>query len=255
MLNNLLSNALKFTNQGDDISVEVSQPPRQDQGVCRIVVRDTGIGMSEDFLPQLFTPYARESRFGTQTVLGTGLGMTIVKTIVSRMEGQIQVESAPGKGTAITLTMPMAPVAGDTASETPPPVDPAEILHGKHILLADDYEMNLEIGTELLKLCGAQVTQARNGREAVEAFRTSPAGFFDMILMAMKMPVMDGCEAARTIRAMEREDAAAVPILAVTANAFAEDMAATAQSGMNAHIAKPVDLNQLAAVFRDLKRT
>lgn len=254
VLNNLLSNALKFTSQGDDISVEVSQPPRQDHGMCKIVVRDTGIGMSEDFLPQLFTPYARESRFGTQNVLGTGLGMTIVKTIVSRMDGQIQVESAPGEGTAITLTIPMAPVADDAARETLPPADPLEILRGKHILLADDYEMNLEIGTELLKLCGAQVTQARNGCEAVEAFRTSHPGFFDMILMDMKMPVMDGCEATRTIRAMDREDAAAVPILAVTANAFAEDIAATAQAGMNAHIAKPVDLKQLATVLRDLKK-
>lgn len=255
VLNNLLSNALKFTAQGDTIEVEVSQPPRQDHGMCRIVVRDTGIGMSEEFLPQLFTPYARESRFGTQTVLGTGLGMAIVKTIVSRMEGQIQVESAPGKGTTITLTIPMEPVADAAPPAVSPTADPMEILYGKHILLVDDFEMNLEIGTELLKLCGALVTQARNGLEAVETFRASKPGFFDVILMDMKMPVMDGCEAAQAIRAMDRADAAAVPILAVTANAFAEDMAATAQAGMNAHIAKPVDLKQLAAALRDLEKS
>ena len=230
VLNNLISNAMKFTNEGDKIQVEVSQPSRQEQGICRIVVRDTGVGMSEDFLPKLFTPYARESRFGVQTVLGTGLGMTIVHTIVTRMGGQIQVESAPGQGSAFTLTIPMEPVAEEAetapAEVSAPVEDPTRVLRGKRVLLAEDYEMNLEIATELLKLAGAQVTQARNGQEAVERFAQSQPGEFDVILMDMNMPVLDGCGAAAAIRAMDRPDAASVPILAVTANAFAEDVAA-----------------------------
>lgn len=254
VLNNLVSNAMKFTGEGDRIQVEVAQPSRQDRSICRIVVRDTGIGMSEEFLPKLFTPYARESRFGVQTVLGTGLGMTIVHTIVTRMGGQIQVESAPGEGTTFTLTIPMEPVAEAAAeSAALPAVDPAQTLEGKRVLLAEDYEMNLEIATELLKLCGAQVTQARNGQEAVEAFARSQPGEFDVILMDLNMPVLDGCGAAAAIRAMDRPDAASVPILAVTANAFAEDVAATARAGMNAHIAKPIDMGQLAAVLHGLE--
>ena len=253
VLNNLVSNALKFTNAGDSIQVEVSQPPHLGHDMCRIVVRDTGIGMSEEFLPKLFEPYARESRFGTHTVLGTGLGMAIVKTIVSRMNGQIQVESVAGQGTCFTLTLPMEPAdppeQANAANAAP---DPAAVLGGKSVLLAEDFEMNLEIATELLKLCGAQVTQARNGQEAVDAFAASAPGQFDLILIDMNMPVLDGCGAAAAIRAMDRPDAAAIPILAVTANAFAEDVSATAQAGMNAHIAKPINLQQLAAAVRDL---
>ena len=179
--------------------------------------------------------------------------MTIVHTIVTRMGGQIQVESAPGEGTAFTLTIPMEPVT-ENEEERPelPAEDPTQVLQGKRVLLAEDYEMNLEIATELLKLCGAQVTQARNGQEAVEAFARSQPGEFDVILMDMNMPVLDGCGAAEAIRAMERPDAASVPILAVTANAFAEDVAATARAGMNAHIAKPIDMKQLAGVLRSL---
>ena len=127
------------------------------------------------------------------------------------------------------------------------------MLRGKRVLLAEDYEMNLEIATELLKLAGARVTQARNGQEAVERFAQSQPGEFDVILMDMNMPVLDGCGAAAAIRAMDRPDAASVPILAVTANDFAEDVAATAQAGMNAHIAKPIDMRQLAGVLQGLE--
>ncbi len=255
VLNNLVSNALKFTREGDRIQVEVSQSQQKNREMCRIVVADTGIGMSEEFLPHLFTPYAREARFGVQTVLGTGLGMVIVQTIVHGMQGEIQVESAPGKGTTVVLTIPMEPVA--EAAEPEPEQsaeDPTAYLAGKRVLLAEDYEMNLDIATQLLGLCGAQVTQARNGQEAVEAFCASQPGWFDVILMDMNMPVMDGCAAASAIRALEREDAATVPILALTANAFAEDVAATARAGMNAHVAKPIDMRQLATVLRQISQ-
>lgn len=256
ILNNLVSNAMKFTKEGDSVRVEVTQSARQEGEICQIVVQDTGVGISPEFLPQLFTPYARENRFGTQTVIGTGLGMAIVKTIVTRMQGQIQVESTPDVGTTFTLTIPMEPVEDEPvqAQEEPEKRSPAEVLGRKRVLLAEDYEMNLEIGTELLKLCGAEVTQARNGQQAVELFRESEPGWFDVILMDMNMPVMDGCAAAAAIRAMEREDAAAVPIIAVTANAFSEDMVATARAGMNAHITKPIDLQELADRLDQLKQ-
>ena len=179
--------------------------------------------------------------------------MAIVKTIITRMGGQIQVESQLGQGTTFTLTIPMEPVT-DTEAETAAAdvPDPAAILGGKTVLVAEDFEMNLEIVTELLKLCGATVVQARNGQEAVDAFAASEPGGLDLILMDMNMPILDGCAAAAAIRAMDRPDAATIPILAVTANAFAEDISATAKAGMNAHIAKPIDLQQLAAVLRDM---
>ena len=194
ILNNLVSNAMKFTREGDSVRVEVTQSDWQEEEICRIVVQDTGVGISPEFLPQLFTPYARENRFGTQTVIGTGLGMAIVKTIVTRMKGQIQVESTPDVGTTFTLTIPMEPVPEQPIQTEAEPEkrSPAEVLGGKRVLLAEDYEMNLEIGTELLKLCGAEVIQARDGQEAVGLFRESEPGWFDVILMDMNMPVMDG---------------------------------------------------------------
>lgn len=255
IMGNLLSNALKFTHPGDKIQVEFSQPGEK---VCRILVRDTGMGMSAEFLPQLFTPYARENRFGTQTVLGTGLGMPIVHAIVTQMGGQIQVESAPGEGTTFTLTLPMElvdqPLPDPAPEKTEEPSKETPPFEGKHFLLAEDFEMNLEIATQLLNLWGAQVTPVRNGQEAVDAFTSSQEGEFDAILMDVNMPVMDGCAAASAIRAMNRPDAVTIPILALTANAFAEDMAATAQAGMNAHITKPIDPKQLAQALQDLSK-
>lgn len=164
-------------------------------------------------------------------------------------------ESTPDVGTTFTLTIPMEPVPEQPVQTEAEPEkrSPAEVLGGKRVLLAEDYEMNLEIGTELLKLCGAEVTQARDGQEAVGLFRKSEPGWFDVILMDMNMPVMDGCAAAAAIRAMDREDAATVPIIAVTANAFSEDMVATARAGMNAHITKPIDLQELADRLEQLK--
>lgn len=253
VLNNLLSNALKFTEKGDRIQVSVEQLQRDKHAKYRLIVADTGIGMSKEFLPKLFLPYERETRFSTQTVLGTGLGMPIVKSIVTSMGGQIQVDSTLGEGSTFTLTLPL-----EAAEEQTPPPDapaPQELtgsLSGKRVLLAEDFDMNMEITTELLQMCGAQVTQAWNGQEAVEQFQASEPGYFDVILMDMNMPVMDGCTAAAAIRALDRPDSQSVPILALTANAFAEDIAASSQAGMNAHIAKPVDMEQLAALLQRL---
>ena len=251
ILNNLLSNALKFTAQGDSVSVDVRQVQNQEYGRYQISVQDTGAGMSEEFLEKIFVPYERETRFGARNVQGTGLGMPIVKSIISQMGGQITVSSRLGEGSTFTVTLPLVPVRQEdrAAEDLSESQDQAQrrtaSLEGRRILLAEDNEINMEITTEILQMNGVLVTQAWNGREAVEAFERSAPGEFDAILMDMQMPEMDGCEAARRIRRLPREDAAKIPILAVTANAFAEDIAATTKAGMNAHISKPIDFSVL----------
>ena len=245
IMNNLLSNAFKFTQRGDSIGVEVCQLDFQGRAKYRIVVRDTGLGMSREFLPQIFEPYARETRFSAGQVMGTGLGMPIVKSLVTQMSGQIQVESTLGAGTTFTLDLPFQAVGGAVVPSADQGMAEPVSLEGKHILLAEDNAVNMEIAAELLAMYGMKVTQAWDGREAVEVFAASLPYTFDAILMDMQMPNLDGCAAARQIRALSRPDAATVPILAVTANAFAEDIAATRAAGMNGHISKPIDFSAL----------
>ena len=243
VINNLVSNAMKFTGPGDYVSVSLRQMDEGRRNNYLFVIEDNGSGMSEEFLPKLFDPYEREVRFGAKEVMGTGLGMPIVKNLVTRMGGQISVSSALGKGTKFSVTLPF------DVGEVPAParVEPTEAvqLEGRQILLAEDNFLNMEIATELLQMRGAKVTPAENGREAVEAFQNESPYFFDAILMDMQMPEMDGCQAARSIRALDRPDAQSIPIIALTANAFAEDINRTAQAGMNAHLAKPINIEQL----------
>lgn len=245
ILNNLLSNAFKFTPEGGTIRLHVSQIDKGDFAKYKIVVADTGIGMSADFLPHLFEPYSREMRFTAKQSVGTGLGMSITKNLVSQMNGELQVESEQGKGTTFTLVLPFAVIADSEAHAEVAPAAENYSLEGRRILLAEDNEVNMEITTELLQMHGVEVTQAWTGREALEQFEKSEFFRFDAVLMDMQMPEMDGCEAARRIRALERPDAGTVPIIAVTANAFAEDIAATAAAGMNAHVSKPIDFGHL----------
>ena len=259
MLNNLLSNAFKFTSEGDTVSLTVRQMGVPPTPQYQIVVRDTGIGMSEEFLPQLFEPYIRETRFFSRQVMGTGLGMPIVKSLVTQMNGQIYVDSKLGEGSTFTITVPFLTAAAASAESQPAPSPAAEkkpeepcSLKGKKILVAEDNVLNMEIASEILTMNGLEVFQAWNGREAVDLFLASAPFAFDAILMDMQMPQMDGCEAARKIRAADRPDAADVPIVAVTANAFAEDIAATTAAGMNAHISKPIDFRILCATLKDL---
>ena len=251
IINNLVSNAMKFTKSGERVSVSLRQMDEGKRNNYLFVVEDTGSGMSEEFLPKLFDPYEREVRFGAKEVMGTGLGMPIVKNLVTRMGGQIAVTSTLGKGTSFSVTIPF------DASESPlpePEPEPGELLQleGRNILLAEDNLLNMEITVELLKMRGAQVTPAEDGRKALEAFQHSKPFFFDAILMDMQMPEMDGCESTRAIRALERPDARAVPIIALTANAFAEDISRTTQAGMNAHLAKPINIDQLCATLTKL---
>ncbi len=253
ILNNLLSNAFKYSESGDRVELTVKQFDFQQHSKYQFTVEDTGIGMSEQFLEHIFDPYARETRFASQSITGTGLGMPIVKSLVQQMSGEIAVESALGEGSRFTVTLPMEVVRGAEPEEARPeagaeaPVD----LTGKRVLLAEDNELNREIAVEILAMNGMEVVQAGNGAEAVEAFQKSPLYSIHAILMDMQMPVMDGCTAARAIRALDRPDAAGVPIIAATANAFAEDIAKTTEAGMNGHISKPIDF---AVLNRTLAR-
>lgn len=247
ILNNLLSNAFKYSESGDRVELTVKQFDFQQHSKYQFTVEDTGIGMSEQFLEHIFDPYARETRFASQSITGTGLGMPIVKSLVQQMSGEITVESTLGEGSRFTVTLPMEVVRGAEPEEARPeagaeaPVD----LTGKRVLLAEDNELNMEIAVEILTMNGMEVVQAANGAEAVERFQASPLYSIHAILMDMQMPVMDGCTAARAIRALDRPDAAGVPIIAVTANAFAEDIAKTTEAGMDGHISKPIDFTVL----------
>ena len=247
VINNLVSNAMKFTNPGDQVSVSLRQMDEGRRNNYLFVVKDSGAGMSEEFLPKLFDPYEREVRFGAKEVMGTGLGMPIVKNLVTRMGGQISVSSALGQGTTFSVTLPFD--VGEAPSPVQEEVKDVIQLEGKRILLAEDNFLNMEIATELLQMRGAEVTPAENGLEAVNAFQNAEPFFFDAILMDMQMPEMDGCQATRSIRALDRPDAKVIPIVALTANAFAEDINRTAQAGMNAHLAKPINIEHLCTTL------
>ncbi len=252
ILNNLLSNAFKYSLQDAKIDLRIRQFQQQDHTKYQIVVEDTGVGMSSEFVEKIFEPYSRETRFGAKNISGTGLGMPIVKSLVSQMSGQITVESELGKGSIFTVTIPLETVK-QTDAKTDSETSLSDFcLAGRKILLAEDNDFNMEIATEILSMNDIEVTQAWNGVQAVEAFKASPPFFFDAILMDMQMPEMDGCEASRTIRSLNRPDAAHIPIIAVTANAFAEDIAMTTEAGMNAHISKPIDFPILYRTLENL---
>lgn len=266
ILNNLLSNSFKYSQMGAEISLSVRQYDFQQHSKYQFVVADTGIGMAETFLDRLFEPYTRENHFSTQVENGVGLGMHIVKSLVRQMSGEITVESTLGEGSKFTVTLPLQVVRTPELPEEPPmeetpPEEAApsaeeksHTLAGLTVLLAEDNEINMEIATEMLEMNGVQVIPACNGVEAVEKFRQSAPYAIGAVLMDMQMPEMDGCEAARAIRDLERPDAASVPIVAVTANAFAEDIAKTTEAGMNGHISKPVDFGLLCRTLAELTK-
>lgn len=254
IVNNLLSNALKYSDPGDTIRLEARQFDFQEHSKYQIVVEDTGIGMSPEFLEHLFEPYSRETTFSPRPTVGTGLGMAIVKSLVQQMSGEISVDSTLGKGSRFTVTLPL-----ETVRRENPPIPSGQTgrectfeWSRRKILVAEDNELNREIISAMLEQLGAQVLTAVNGVEAVRLFRASPLNSIDAILMDMQMPEMDGCEAASAIRALSREDADSVPIIAVTANAFAEDISRTTKAGMNDHVSKPIDLAVLSQTMQRL---
>lgn len=253
ILNNIISNAIKYTPSKGTIAFSVKEVACQGNvGKYQFTVADTGYGMTDEFLQKIFEPFERDMRFGARKAMGTGLGMTIVKNLVTQMNGEIEITSAINKGTCVVITLPLnlqgdCKLCGDQCKlgVVKPVVDKPADLAGCKILVAEDNEINMEIVTELLQMKGIEVIQAWNGREAVEAFEKSAVGEISLILMDMQMPEMDGCEAAQAIRGLDRGDAASVPIIAVTANAFAEDVSATMTAGMNSHISKPVNFKTL----------
>ncbi len=254
ILNNLLSNAFKYSTEGALIHVDLIQiDAKNNHGKYQLQVKDTGIGMTQEFLEKIFEPFARETTFAPTKITGTGLGMPIVKSLVQQMSGEIAIQSTLGEGTCITIILPLQIAESETSQESDSAADTPAVqpsgLSGIKILIAEDNEINMEIAAEYLTMMGAEVIQAWNGREAVDIFRTLEPGSVDVILMDMQMPEMDGCTASRTIRALDRKDAAQVPIIAVTANAFSEDIARTKEAGMNAHIAKPIDFGVLIQVL------
>lgn len=251
IMNNLLSNAFKFTSEGDSISITIKQFEDKEYSQYQIAVQNTGIGMSKDFLPQLFEPYARETTFSFCKISGTGLGMPIIKNLVTQMSGKIHVTSELGVGTTFTVTIPFT-VVREKKNLPEPKNIPVFSLNGKKILLAEDNMVNMEIASEILSMNGVNIVQAWNGKEALSLFKASRLFKFDAILMDMQMPQMDGCEAAQNIRALSRPNAQTIPIIAITANAFAEDIAATTAAGMNAHVSKPIDFNILCQTLEKL---
>lgn len=248
ILNNLLSNAFKYSNPGATVWLRVRQFEFQQYNRYQFSVEDNGIGMSKSFQEHLFDPYSRETAFTSAPVVGSGLGMAIVKSYVQQLSGEILVESELGKGSCFTVTVPMKVAEPENQEKSAPPVprEKSEFCwEGCTVLIAEDNEMNGEILSQVLEMKGARVKWARNGMEAVEMFSASPLHSIRLILMDMQMPKMDGCQAAAAIRELDRSDAGRVPIIAVTANAFAEDIAKTTQAGMNDHVSKPIDFDLL----------
>lgn len=255
LMNNLLSNALQYTRSGDHIFVELNEVENQEYNKYQIAVSDNGMGMDREFHEQLYHPNKQEKRFGARNTEEVGMGMMIVKNLVSLMGGEIDVESVPGEGNRVTVILPFDATdshSGQQEEETEKKENPDCCLEGKRILLVEDYELNMELATDILEMRGGMVIQAWNGKEALEVFENSDEFFFDAVLMDMQMPVMDGCEAAKAIRALKRPDAASVPIVAVTANAFSEDISRTIKAGMDAHIAKPIDFAILSSTLMKL---
>ena len=215
------------------------------------VCRDTGIGMAEEFQKSVFEPFAQEHTGSRTKYAGTGLGMAIAKSLVEKMGGTITCESKEGVGTTFVIRVPFEIDLDADKREEQKDVSEKSI-KGLHILLAEDNELNMEIAEFMLQNEGAKVTKAWNGQEAVEMFRKSEPGEFDVILMDIMMPVINGYDAAKRIRSLDREDAKTVPIIAMTANAFTEDRLRAKEAGMDEHIAKPVDMELLIKVIHGL---
>ena len=260
VLMNILSNAVKYTPNGGHVRLEIDELTHTEHYTqYRFVVQDNGIGMSEEFQKTLFEPFAREEKSGTNKVQGTGLGMAITKSIVDLMGGTIHVESTTGKGTRfeVVLEFPIDAEA-DTVQETQVPPEEEETaspLSGMKFLCAEDNAINAEILEMLLEANGASCTICANGQEIVDAFASVKPGDYDMILMDVQMPVMDGLEATRRIRSSENPLGKTIPILAMTANAFLEDMQKSREAGMDEHLSKPVDISALEQTVKRFRVT
>ena len=258
IFSNLLSNAVKYTQEGGEIQflIEECESKSSVYAKYRFLVSDNGMGMSEDFKNTIFDAFTREESSLTNKIQGTGLGMAITKNLVEAMGGTIDVESEPGQGSCFEVLMDLK-IAEDQSVSLIPQTEKDEpegnILQGMKFLCAEDNEINAEILTELLKIEGAECTICENGEEILKAFEQSVPGEYDMILMDVQMPVMNGYEATQAIRRSSHELAKTIPIIAMTANAFSEDIQHSLAAGMNAHISKPVDMKMLEKTIRSIK--
>ena len=250
---NILSNAVKYNRENGQIYISCIEIPSEqpEMTTMEFVCRDTGIGMAEEFQKRIFEPFAQEHAGSRTKFAGTGLGMPISKKLIEKMGGTITFESAEGIGTTFVIRVPFKIDLDADKREEQKDVSENSI-KGLHILLAEDNELNMEISEFVLRNEGADVTKAWNGQEAVERFRKSRVGEFNVILMDIMMPVKNGYEAARLIRSLDREDAKTIPIIAMTANAFTEDRIRAKEAGMDEHIAKPVDAELLVKVIHNL---
>ena len=239
---NLLNNAYKFTPSGGTVELAIKNICHDGQyAVDRITIRDTGCGMSRSFLEYgLYKPFSQEQNEFSATLNGTGLGLALVKEIVEKMEGQIDVSSELHKGTTFVVALRYEYRIPNGKQAEPEKASDLSILHGKHVLLVDDHPLNRKIAKTLLEKVGMIVDQAEDGSIAVNRFSLSESGYYCAIIMDIRMPVMDGLTASGRIRAMKREDAATIPIIAMTANAFDEDIKKSRAAGMDTHLAKPV---------------
>ena len=253
ILMNILSNAVKYNRENGLIYISCIEIPSKqpEMTTMEFVCRDTGIGMADEFQKHIFEPFAQEHTGSRTKFAGTGLGMSITKKLVEKMGGTITFESKEGVGTTFVIRVPFK--IDMEADKCEKQTDVSEkCIKGLHILLAEDNELNMEIAEFMLQNEGADVTKAWNGQEAVEIFKKSGAGEFDVILMDIMMPVMNGYEAAKMIRSLDREDARGIPIIAMTANAFTEDRLRAKEAGMDEHIAKPVDAKLLVKAIHKL---
>ena len=264
---NIMGNAIKYTPDGGKIGLEVREKESKQQniGCYEFVFSDNGIGMSKDYIEHIFEPFTREEDDRTSKIQGTGLGMTITKSIVTMMDGDIKVESEPGKGSRFTVTVclklqetnKIVPDVNmyNSVNARKEAIDEITNFNyeNRRVLIVEDNELNMEIAIEIFKMAGMETDTAENGAEAVDKFTEHEENYYDMIFMDIQMPVMNGYEATAAIRAMDRSDAKHVPIVAMTANAFAEDIRDSKRAGMNAHMAKPIDFGHLTDILkRDL---
>ena len=253
VLMNILSNAVKYNKENGYVYISCREIPSEQTAMTTLefVCRDTGIGMTEAFQKRIFEPFAQEHAGSRTKFAGTGLGMPITKKLVEKMSGTISFESKEGTGTTFVIRIPFR-IDTDRKDRTETEEKTETSIQGLHVLLTEDNELNMEIAEFVLRNEGTVVTKAWNGQEAVDIFRKSSPGEFDVILMDIMMPVMNGYEAAKMIRSLDREDAKVIPIIAMTANAFIEDRMRAKEAGMDEHIAKPVDRKLLVKVINEL---
>lgn len=258
VLINILGNAVKFTESPGTVTFTTEETERtEDTAALRFVIKDSGIGMDAEYLPKLFEVFSQEDASSTNRYGGSGLGMSISKSILDMMGGTITVNSKKGVGSEFTVTVPLKTADGSQLPQglsCAENIDPAETTaaHDWQILLAEDVDLNAEIMINLLESAGIRVDLAENGQIALEMFEKSPESCYDAILMDIRMPVMDGLAATRAIRSLARADAKTVPIIAMTANAFEEDIRQTAEAGMDAHLTKPVEPEILCKTLHEL---